>query len=83
MMHLWYANDRCSMHRFIHSESQTSSVFLTLLGDESIDAIKLNGAYYLPYMIINIDRTRPIVVRPAVGATVIFSGDVASPDPQF
>ena len=63
--------------------SQTSSAFLTLLRDESVDVIELNGTYDLPYTIINIDRTRPVVVRPAAGATVVMSGANNGTAPQF
>ena len=55
--------------------SQTSSTFLALLGDESIDVIELNGTYsFAAPIYIDIERTRPVVVRPAAGATVVFSG---------
>jgi hypothetical protein len=64
--------------------SQTVDDFLALLGDESADAIELaDGTYHLPYVAIDIDRTRPVVVRPASGATVIFSGAHTGFDPQF
>ena len=63
--------------------SQTSGDFLALLRDETIDVIELDGTYNLPYTIINIDRTRPVLVRPAEGATVIFSGANIGTDPQF
>jgi len=64
--------------------SQTSGAFLALLGNESIDVIELNGTYYLPEIDINIDRTRPVVVRPAAGATVVMSGaDDVMGNPQF
>ena len=64
--------------------SQTSSVFLTLLADKSVDVIEMAaGTYHLSYTIINIDRTRPIVVRPAAGATVVLSGANIGTDPQF
>jgi hypothetical protein len=63
--------------------SQTSAALLTLLRDETIDAIELNGTYRLPYTIINIDRTRPVVIRPAAGAVVVMSGASVGTDPQF
>ncbi len=62
---------------------QTSSTFLTLLRDESVDVIELNGTYHLPYTVIDIDRARPVTVQPATGATVIFSGTSNGADPQF
>ena len=62
----------------------TRSTFLTLLADESIDVIEMAaGTYDLPYTIINIDRTRPVVVRPAAGATVVMSGANNGTAPQF
>ena len=63
--------------------SQTSAALLALLRDETIDAIELNGTYRLPYTIINIDRTRPVVIRPAAGAVVVMSGASVGSDPQF
>jgi len=64
--------------------SQTSSAFLTLLADESVDVIEMAaGTYHLYTIQIDIDRTRCVVVRPAAGATVIFSGDVTGPGAQF
>ncbi len=63
--------------------SQKGSVFLALLKDESVDVIELDGTYHLPYTRINVDRTRPILVRPAAGATVIMSGSAIGGDPQF
>ncbi len=62
---------------------QTAATFLSLLKDETVDVIELNGTYHLPYTIINIDRTRPVTVRPAAGATVVFSGANIGTDPQF
>lgn len=63
--------------------SQPSRVFLTLLSDPSVDVIELDGVYHLPYLIINIDRTRPVIVRPAAGATAVLSGASVGRDPQF
>ena len=64
--------------------SQTSSAFLTLLADESVDVIEMaTGTYHLPYMVINIDRTRPVMVRPAADATVVLSGAGNGFDPEF
>jgi hypothetical protein len=54
--------------------SQSAATFLALLRSESVDVIELNGTYHLPCVNIDIDRTRPVVVRPAVGAMVVFSG---------
>jgi hypothetical protein len=64
--------------------SDSTSTFMTLLADETVDVVEMAaGTYHLAYMIINIDRTRPVVVRPVAGATVTMSGDVASPNGQF
>lgn len=63
--------------------SQSPRVFLTLLADPSVDVIELDGVYHLPYLVINIDRTRPVVVRPAAGATAVLSGATIGRDPQF
>lgn len=63
--------------------SQSSRVLLTLLADPSVDVIELDGIYHLPYLIINVDRARPVTVRPAAGATAIFSGAMIGRDPQF
>jgi hypothetical protein len=62
---------------------QSSRAFLTLLADPSVDVIELDGTYHLPYLIINIDRARPIVVRPAARATAVLSGAMIGRDPQF
>jgi hypothetical protein len=63
--------------------SQTAATLLALLRDESIDVIELSGTYRLPYTVINIDRTRPVVVRPVAGKTVVLSGANIGSDPQF
>jgi hypothetical protein len=62
----------------------TKSTFLTLLANESVDVIEMAaGTYHLGYTVININRTRPVVVRPAAGATVILSGAGHGRNPQF
>lgn len=63
--------------------AQTADAFLALLGDESIGVIELNGTYHLPCTNIDIDRTRPVVVRPAAGATVVLSGENVGSRAQF
>ena len=64
--------------------SDSSSTFHTFLADETVDVIEMAaGTYHLGYTVINIDRTRPILVRPAAGATVILSGASIGSDPQF
>jgi hypothetical protein len=72
-------------HRVVSfTTNDTKSTFLTLLADESVDVIEMvAGTYHLPYTVINIDRTRPVVVRPAAGATVVLSGANIGTDPQF
>jgi hypothetical protein len=57
---------------------------MALLSDMTVDVVEMaGGTYHWPYTIINIDRSRPIVVRPATGATVVFSGSNVGGDPQF
>jgi len=62
----------------------TKSRLLSLLGNELVDVIEMAaGTYHLGYTVININRTRPVVVRPAAGATVILSGAGHGRNPQF
>jgi hypothetical protein len=64
--------------------SDSTSTFATLLADETVDVIEMAaGTYHLRFMVININRTRPVVVRPVAGATVILSGANLGTDPQF
>ena len=63
--------------------AQSGDTFLALLGEESIGVIELNGTYHLPCINIDIDRTRPIVIRPATGATVVLSGANVGSRAQF
>jgi hypothetical protein len=73
-----------AQHVVSFTPSQTAGDFLTLLGDESIDVIEMaGGTYRLSCIIINIDRTRPVVVRPVAGAVVVMSGTRVGTDPQF
>ena len=66
------------------SSTDTASKFLSYLSDESISIIELTaGTYYLPYMVIDIDRANPVVVKPVNGAKVVFSGSKIGGDPQF
>lgn len=60
--------------------ASTLAAFLTLMADMSYDAIEIEtGTYHWASSDINIDRTsRPLTVRPASGATVVFDGDAAS-----
>jgi len=62
----------------------TTSTFLTLLGNKFVDVIEMaGGTYHLPCINIDIERTRPVVVRPAAGATVVFSGAHLGGSGQF
>lgn len=63
--------------------TMTSAQLLAFLADNTIDVIECSGRYALPYMLVEIDRTRPVVVRPAAGATAVFSGANAGGNPQF
>jgi hypothetical protein len=58
--------------------SGTQAQFLALMKDMTIDVIEMRaGTYHLGgQMVININRSsRPLTIRPAAGATVIFEGD--------
>ena len=57
----------------------TQAQFLAALADTTIDVLELApGTYHFTRTVINIDRTdRPLIVRPAAGARVIFAGDAA------
>lgn len=73
-----------AQHVVSFTTADPSSTFKTLLADETVDVVEMAaGTYHLPYMVINIDRPRPVLVRPAVGATVILSGSQIGTDPQF
>lgn len=57
----------------------TQAQFLAALADPTIDVLELApGTYHFAETVINIDRTdRPLIVRPAANARVIFAGDAA------
>jgi hypothetical protein len=62
------------------SPTVTKTQLLSAIADETVDVIELaSGTYHLGSTIINVDRVKPIIVRPATGSVVIFSGDVAGP----
>jgi len=64
--------------------TDTPTTLLTLLADETIDVIEMaSGTYHFAMITINIDRANPVIVRPAHGAVVVFSGDTAGGNPQF
>lgn len=61
----------------------TQAQFLALMKDMTVDVIEMGaGTYHFAgQMMINIDRSsRPLTVRPATGATVIFKGDGSGAD---
>jgi hypothetical protein len=56
--------------------SATASQLLAAIADNSVDVLELSAGTYSPGRVsVNVDRTRPVVVRPAAGATVIWKGD--------
>lgn len=57
----------------------TEVEFLAALADPTIDVLELApGTYHFARTVINIDRTdRPLIVRPAADARVVFAGDAA------
>lgn len=70
------------IHQFALTD--TKATFLTLLADETIDIIEMaTGTYTWAATVIDIDRVNPIIVRPAAGATIVFSGATCSPNGQF
>jgi len=53
----------------------TAAQFVSAVRDNTTDIIELAGGTYRPGLIrLNVDRTRPVIIRPAAGATVVFSG---------
>lgn len=55
--------------------SATASQLLAAIADNSVDVVELSAGTYSPGRVnVNVDRTRPVVVRPAAGATVIWKG---------
>ena len=56
--------------------SATASQILAAIADNSVDVVELSAGTYSPGRVsVDVDRTRPVVVRPAGGATVIWKGD--------
>jgi hypothetical protein len=57
----------------------TATQFVAAVGDNSTDVIELAGGTYRPGRIsLNVERTRPLVIRPKAGATVVFTGDAGA-----
>jgi hypothetical protein len=58
------------------SAGGSSAAFLTLMADMTIDVIEMAaGTYAWTDVLLNIDRSsRPLIIRPAAGATVTFDG---------
>lgn len=55
--------------------SVTAAEFVSAAQDNTTDIIELAGGTYRPGIIrLNVDRTRPLLIRPASGATVVFAG---------
>jgi len=53
----------------------TASEFVSIAEDNTIDVIELESGTYRPGIIrLNVDRTRPLVIHPVSGATVVFAG---------
>jgi hypothetical protein len=57
----------------------TEAQFLATLADPTIDILELApGTYHFARTVIDVDRTaRPLIIRPAAGARVVFAGDAA------
>jgi hypothetical protein len=63
--------------------SMSASQLLAYLADNTVDVIELAGTYQLPQLLINTNRTRRVVVRPASGATAVFVSTNAPAGNQF
>jgi hypothetical protein len=62
------------------SPSGTPSQFLALVRDMTIDVIELNGGTYRNWHVyIDVARTRPLLVRPAPGAAVVWDAAGTGP----
>ena len=73
-----------AQHIASFTTGDSTATFLTLLADETVDVVEMAaGTYHLHYTVININRTRPVLVRPVAGTTVILSGSDLGTDPQF
>ncbi len=66
-------------HTATFTTSGTLAQLLALIADEGVDVIEFaNGTYNLAQILIDVDRTHPLTMRPASGATVTFSPGAAS-----
>jgi hypothetical protein len=65
--------------------SGTAAQFTALIADTTVDVIEIAAGTYLRWsVILNTDRTaRPLLVRPAAGAAVIFDGMGISAPPFY
>jgi hypothetical protein len=53
----------------------TAAQFVAAAQDNSTDVLELAGGVYRPGIIrLNVDRTRPLLIRPKAGASVVFAG---------
>ena len=59
--------------------SDTLAALLTTIADETVDVIQFTaGTYHLAQILVDVDRTRHLTIRPVSGATVIFAPGAAS-----
>lgn len=66
--------------------ANTQEAFLALVADMAIDVIEMAAGTYSGWhdLAVNVDRTsRPLLVRPAAGAAVIWDGNAGSGDGLF
>jgi hypothetical protein len=57
------------------TSSVTAAQFASAAQDNTTDVIELaGGIYHTGVITLNVDRTRPLIIRPAAGATVVFAG---------
>ena len=57
------------------TSSVTAAQFVSAVQDNTTDVIELAGGIYRPGVIrLNVDRTRPLIIRPTAGASVVFAG---------
>ncbi len=57
------------------SPTATAAQFLAAIAEPSTDVLELAAGTYRPGIIyLNVDRSRPLTIRPAAGATVVFAG---------
>jgi hypothetical protein len=53
----------------------TAAELVTAAQNNATDVIELSAGVYRPGIVrLNVDRTRPLLIRPATGATVVFAG---------